>query len=362
MAKLKHLKNQSMSVAVMLAVDNYNYNPDPKAISATTILRPLRMLQLEKLKGPDKRVLSVQDIVASRVGSAIHTMLEESWLNKEALNKSLKKLGYTKSKVAVNPDLKDVPKLKENNHIVVWVENYSERKVYKNTLTGTFDIAIEGVVEDLKNTSTFKIQKALQEMQGYFKAIDNLPRHKLTVKQYYEVIESIRERFPTLFDYGMQGSIYRFLNPNKIIEDFMYIQAIMKDWSKTKASKTLHYPATNPYQIGIPLFTPAEVEGWVHHKLKLLDLASMNNLAKCTNKELWMEDDTYKVYATAKSSRCVSGGTFKSLTKANEFNRKRKKMGIVKKVKGTPRRCEYCNVRNKCTQADAMGIPRHEVE
>ena len=364
MSNLELLEGQSLSVAVMLSVDNYNYNPDPKAISATTILQPLRQLQLKKLKGCDNRVISIQDIVASRTGSAIHTMLEESWLNPESLKKCFSKLGFKNAKALVNPTKNQLKKLKQSKDkdtVVVWVENSASKKVFTYTLTGTFDICINGTLEDLKNTGSFKVKKAMQEIERFNNQIDVIPVTKLSLVEYYNIIEGIKEDCPTIFDYAMQGSIYKYLNPDKITDDIMYIQFIIKDWSKGYATKDANYPPTNPFQLTIPLFNYTEVESWVFHKLTLLDKADMNSLATCTANELWMDKPTWKVYAKETSKRCYSGGTFHTRHEADKFLMKKPSGSVIKKMPNVPRRCPYCPVRNKCTQADKLGVPKNKV-
>ena len=358
MNNIKRVEGQSLSVAVMLAVDNYKYNPDPKAISATTLLQPLRMLILRALKGNDKVDIEIGNIVASRTGTAVHTMLEESWLNPSTLKKVLARLDCADLKVKVNPP--DNPaalkKLRAEGVTVVWVEQYAERAVSNRIVTGTFDFCGGGILEDLKNTGAFKVKEAMAEIFNFNDELNALPVTKLDVEDYYTKLEAINAICPTVFNLSMQGSIYKFLNPDKIKDDVMLVQFIIKDYKKGEALKDITYPQTNPYQLSLPLFTHAEVEGWIYYKLKLLEEGDLLNLPLCTTKELWMSDETWKVYAKADSKRCVNGGTFTSLQAANHFLSQRKS-GVVKKIANPPRRCGYCSVRNNCSQADTLGVP-----
>ena len=361
MSQIELIEGQSLSVAVMLATDNYNYNPNPKAISATTVMKPLRMLQLQQLKGNDKRVLNIQHLVASRTGSVVHTMLEESWLNEVNRALALAKLGKGDLEIIVNPT-KTQQKAASQSTITVWVEQYAEKKLSLNILTGTFDFVANGLLEDLKNTNAFKVVKTMKEIPKFNNLIEALPEAKLTIKEYYNLLEAIRKTCPTVFDYSIQGSLYKYLNPDKIKNDSMLIQFIIKDYAAKTAEKDLTYPQTNPYQQEIPLFNHEEVEGWLMYKLSLLNTASMENLAVCDEAELWRDPTVWKVYASTKSTRCMNGGTFDSMTRAEMFKRGKKPGAVVKKIASYPKRCMYCGVRNSCTQADKMGVKLNEIK
>jgi len=84
-------KDIPLALQVMLATDNYEYNSDPKTISVTTILRPLRSLALE-ISQRSEPIRDISMNIASAVGTAVHDALEAAWKSPE---KALATLGIT---------------------------------------------------------------------------------------------------------------------------------------------------------------------------------------------------------------------------------------------------------------------------
>jgi hypothetical protein len=341
--KLTNKSNVSITLAVMLANDNYQHDSRINSVSSTTILKPLRELALQRSGVPIVNELSINDLVASRTGSAVHTMLEEAWLNPNSRNKALNKLGLNDYKVLVNP--KTVPDDWDGH--LVYVEIRNERKVGEYILTGMYDIVEDGLLQDLKNTGTFKVEKTTKELPLF-----NELMLKLSDKPTYEDIESIRLKCPTVFDYSMQGSIYTFIDPDDVIkDDFMLVQFIMKDY-KNMRYPTEHYPTTNPLAVEVMLFDDYETGTWVEGRLNKLDavLADKTKLPVCSNSELWVEPTVWKVYAKEASKRCMNGGTFDSLREADAFQESKGGTPVIKEIKGEPKRCGYCSVKSICDQ------------
>jgi hypothetical protein len=73
-----------LSIAVWLATDHYDYDPDPNHLSATTLLRPLRQIILSRRLSPEDNPVELESLVNSRMGTAIHDSIEKAWKsNKE---------------------------------------------------------------------------------------------------------------------------------------------------------------------------------------------------------------------------------------------------------------------------------------
>jgi len=337
-----------LSVALMLATDDYDHDYRPNAFSATGLLKPLRVLALsiihkDKLTGE----IDVTNLVASSTGTAVHDRLENTWLNPKKVKAGLARLGYKDAKVLVNPtdeELKNSP-----NHAVVYVEIRNEKTIiideFKLILTGKFDIVLQGKLEDLKNTGTFKVIKALKELEWFKKLKSSMNQNNIM-----SVMDDIANTCPTIFEYCIQGSIYKFLNPKIIVEDFMSIQFIMKDWYKGQVGKA-YYPSVNPYQFDIDLFTSNEIKTWIYYRINdLNDIIKTNSIPYCTDAELWRNPPEFKVYKDHSSKRALPKGTFANYADAQAFSKKRKVPGDVRLIPSTPKRCNYCNTREVCDQ------------
>jgi len=334
----------ALSIAVMLCTDDYDHDPRPNAISATSLLQPLRVLALKsvhstKLTGD----IDVTQLVASSTGSAVHNQLENVWLNPNKVKAGLAKLGYENVNVLVNPSkqqLQDNPKA-----TLVYVENRSELQLGDFTITGKYDMVMAGKLEDLKNTGSFKVVKTLKEEQQYQDLYD-----RMTPNNGVEILNLMKEHCPSMFDYAMQGSLYRLLNPDIIKEDFMSIQFIIKDWMQFKAVQDF-YPEVNPYQLDIDLFDPSTTKQWVMEVItNLKDILTTNVLPFCTDSELWRNPPEFKVYKDIKSKRALPKGTFDNIASAQNFSDARKVPGDIRLIPSVPRRCNYCQVREVCDQ------------
>ena len=64
--------NVSLALAVFLMYDNYEYDERPNAISATGLIKPLRQLVLSRQNPALLKTVDIADLVATRMGSAIH--------------------------------------------------------------------------------------------------------------------------------------------------------------------------------------------------------------------------------------------------------------------------------------------------
>jgi hypothetical protein len=337
-----------LSIALMLAVDDYDYDPRPNSISATSLLKPLRVLALQAIHKNNPTEIDVTQLVASRTGTAVHDKLEATWLNPDKVKRGLTRLGFKDPKVLVNPTPDQIAH--SPNHSVVWVEQRAEKALIINgdefILTGKFDIVLNGKLEDLKNTGSFKVIKTIKEEERFI----HLKRKLATTNDIGKALALIQEECPTIFEYAFQGSVYRMLNPDKITEDFMSIQFIMKDWYKGKVGED-YYPDINPYQFDIDLFSKEEVMAYIIDTLtELKEIIDTKELPLCSNKELWIADPVFKVYKDSKSKRALPKGTFETHQEAIDFNSKRKVPGVIKCITSPPRRCGYCNVKEVCDQ------------
>lgn len=317
-------ENVALSVAVYLATDHYDYVPD--AISATSLMKPLRQ-QILPGRIPQNSPYKATDVlrvVKSRIGTAIHDGVEKAWIGGH-YKTAMKALGYSADlikRVIVNPnpDCKLKP-----NAIPVYLERRSFREIDGIRVSGKFDFVAEGRVEDFKSTSTFTwIHDTNSE------------------------------------NYKIQGSIYRWLNEDIITQDVMAIQFLFTDWMPGKAKQDPKYPQHNVETLIIPLMTITETKQYIRGQLAMF--AQYKNAAEkdipfCTDKQLWRKEPMWKYYKNpAKRLRSTKNFDFTDYKdpegEANARAAKDGNVGVVVRKSGEVVACKYCPAFSECTQKD----------
>jgi len=306
-----------LSLAVFLATDNYDH--DTSTISATTLIKPLRQIILStRVKNDDASVDLIQ-MVASRMGSAIHDGIERSWLFNYA--NALKTLGHPQKiidRVRINPIGADRD---VDGIIPIYLEQRAHKVVGQHTVSGKFDFVGDGRVEDFKSTSTYTYVNQT-----------NAQKHTL------------------------QGSIYRWLSPDIITKDDMAIQFIFTDWSAARARSEPGYPQNRIHQQILPLMSVAETDQFVSRKLSLID-AYMDEpeetLPLCSDEDLWRSAPVFKYYKnpekTARSTKNFDTMMEARLRLAEDGGK-----GIVIERPGQVTACKYCNAFSVCSQKDTL--------
>lgn len=318
MQRYSNVSSVPLSMAVFLATDGYDYNSDPYTISATSLIKPLRQFILGNRVSQEDSSVDLTQMVASRMGSAIHDSIERAWTTNYA--GALEVLGYPKKvieKVRVNPK----PEELQDGHIPIYLEQRAHKKVGKWTVSGKFDFVGDGRVEDFKSTSVYT-------------AINKTNDAK----------------------YIMQGSIYRWLNPTLITRSEMAIQFIFTDWSGAKARADQAYPQNRIQQRILPLKSMNEIDHYVNQRLRLIEQysnAPEEAIPLCTDDDLWRSEPVFKYYKNpAKLSRSTKNFENKQdayLRLSEDGN-----VGIVKEVPGQVMACKYCSAFSLCSQKDAL--------
>ena len=318
MPRYSNVSSVPLSMAVFLATDYYDYVDDPHHISATSLIKPVRQLILSGRVAQDDNPVDLTQMVASRMGAAIHDSIERAWLTNYA--GALAQLGYPKKiieKVRVNPK----PEELHDGIIPVYLEQRSHKKVGKWTVSGKFDFVGDGRVEDFKSTSVYT-------------AINHTNDSK----------------------YIMQGSIYRWLNPTLITKPEMAIQFIFTDWSAAKARADQNYPQNRIQQRIFPLKSIQEIDQYVRNRLYQIETymdAPEESIPLCTDEDLWRSEPQFKYYKNpSKMTRSTKNFDTKQeayLRLAEDGN-----VGVVKEVPGQVTACKYCSAFSICTQKDAL--------
>lgn len=310
----------SLALAVFLMYDKYDYDDRPDSVSATGLIRPLRQLVLSQQNKELMKTVDIADLVASRMGSAIHDGCEEAWTDRANVAKALKVLGAGDAaidNVVINP-VEPLP----DNVTPVYVEQRAEREIDDMIVTGKYDLVLDGTLNDYKSTSVWTY-----------------------------IYDS------NAWNYTVQGSIYKWLNPEKITSDYININYIFTDWSATKARQDpKQYPQQRVLTKKYPLWGNAETENWIRNKLAAytrLANTPQSGLPECDDEELWASETVYKYYKNpAKTERATKN--FPTMDEALIRKSADGDVGMIKTVPGEVRACRYCPVVGICTQAETM--------
>jgi hypothetical protein len=306
-----------LSMAVWLAEDLYDHDDNENTISVTALIKPLKKLLLGMRVDPTTATSDVSGNIATSMGTAIHNAIESAWVNNYA--SSLATLGFPKQlidRIVINPD----PTKLDPNDVPIYLEQRSSKVVGKYTVSGKFDIVLEGRVEDFKSTSAYSFV------------------HKTNDEAYV-----------------LQGSIYRWLRPDIITQDVMAIQYIFTDWAKISALQNPKYPQAKVLEYKLNLLSIEETENYIVNKLNDIERlinAPESMLPACTPEDLWQKEPQYKYYKNPeKTTRSTKN--FDSLQEANNQRLSDGNVGIVKTTPGKIVACRYCSGFEICKQKDA---------
>ncbi len=314
--KLTNQQRLSLPIAVWLATDDYDAVPLPEYISATSLLKPVRVIVLSRrlAQAGAESTGDVSSLIAPRYGTAVHDGIEKAW--KGNPKKALMALGYPEK---VADCIRVNPTVVEPGTIPVYLELRVQKPIAGFILGGKFDMVADGRLYDFKTTSTYTYM--------------------------YNTNEE---------DYRLQGSIYRWLNPEKITDDHIYIQYIFTDWSNINARGTPGYPQSRIVEFPVSLLSLAETETYIRRKLGLVTKHATtpeSQLPECTDEELWRSAPKFKYYADASKAGGRASKVFDDQAEANRW-RAMKGKGVVIFVGGEVKACKYCKVFAACTQKD----------
>lgn len=316
-ARYANVEDVPLAMGVFLATDTYDHDDRPNVISATTLLKPLRQIILPSRIEPGLALPKLADQIRTCLGRAIHDAIERSWLYH--YDEAMMAMGYPEGiikRVKVNPK----PEELDEDTIPVYVEQRVEKKVGKWIVTGKFDIVADGRVQDYKTA---------------------------TIWSYMNQVNKDKQ--------SLQGSIYRWLNPDIVYADEIDIHHIFFDWQASKALTVPNYPMRAFTLQTIELLTLAQTELFIKRKLAMIEKywdAKEEDIPECSDEELWRDDPVYKYYtdyATAKRATKV----FSDRNDAYSHLATKGK-GEVIEFPGKVTACKYCAGFQACTQKDRL--------
>lgn len=311
-----------LSIAVWLASDEYQYDTRENYISVTTLIKPIRQIVLGSRVPKESMVEDISTRIKSSIGHVLHRGIEYSWKNH--YRSSMEKLGYPKrviDAVRINPEQE------EPDTIPIYTESRTEREIDGMIVSGQVDLIIEWRLRDAKSTTVWAYQM------------------KKSVEQW-----------------KLQGSIYRWLNPDKIKHDELVIQYLLLDWIGAAAKRDPAYPPHAAPTRSIPLLTLAETESYIKEKIELLKQyqdAPEETLPECSEEDLWRSDPVWKYYAnpdaTGRSTKNFSYDKYPNPElSARQMMAEKGGKGRIDRVPGEVKACLYCNAYDLCSQKDRL--------
>ena len=319
--RYSHVSEVPLALAVFLASDYYDYNDDPWTISATTLLKPVRQVILASRVPESMASTPLPDMMKNRMGAAIHDGIERAWLNNHAT--AMKLLGYPQrviDRVAVNPTPEQ---LKANPDLIpVYLEQRLKKQVGKWTVTGKFDFVGEGRVQDFKSTSVWTYQNQVNDKK-----------------------------------YPLQGSIYRWLDPQLITQSEMDIHYIFTDWSAAKCKTDPQYPNRAFKKQTFPLLSLAETERYVRERLGQMERywgADEADIPLCSDEDLWRSKPVFKYYRNKDKTTGRSTKNFETRQEAVIRLVEDGNTGVVLEKPGEVTACKYCPAFPVCSQKDQL--------
>jgi len=299
-----------LALCVLFVNDLYDHSSEPNTISVTTLLDSVRQIILG-LRATGEGTADVSDMVASCYGTALHSALEQAWIDPR---EALLSLGYPEQIVncfCINPIKLDLEE--RANPIPIYVEQRAIKQIAGWNVSGKFDLVIDGRLSDLKNRKVWAYLNSSNDKKDI-----------------------------------LQASIYRWLNQDKVTEEDFSILWLFTDWNSLEALKNPLYPKQRWLEQKFKLLSIQETEQHLINKLGLINQyinSPESELPLCDSSELWMGKSTFKYYKSQGQSRST-----KNFDNAFDAHKETSKGGHVLEVKGKAVRCGYCSASSVCSQ------------
>lgn len=313
-----------LPMAIWLASDDYLYAKSANEISTTTLMRSPRYIIAtrramypeefpEELRlTPVEQSLFTQDIserVPARVGTAIHSAIDSAITTKT--NQALKSMGYPDTlieRILINPE----PEQIKPDSVVIRTEQRAYREIDGFVISGQYDVVMDGVVHDIKSTSTFTYTSGSMDKK-----------------------------------YIIQGSIYRWLNPSIITGDELVINFLFTDWNRNYSFNREDYPQSRAIGKSFPLWNLEQTEMYIQDKLNQIKKHwndPLHLIPCCTDDDLYTSLPTYKYYKTGYEEGKRSTKNFDNYNEATLYRAKHGGIGDIREDKGKPFKCPCCDI------------------
>lgn len=299
--------NHPLPLAVWCISDNYDHNDDPYTISTTTLLKPIRQIILARQNLDALRIMDVDNLINVSMGSALHDSVENAWKDRSKAIAAMISLGISEDTAT---------RIYDNTSF----EKRLTKTVGRWTVTGKYDIVSEGRVCDIKSSSVY----------GYMLGSSD-------------------------WQYKMQMSIYRWLDPELITDDIGTNLYIFTDWSKMKSIQDRSYPQSRIQVKNHTLESTSFIQKYISDKLSLIDKlldAPQSSIPECTRTELWQDEDVFAYYKNPSSDRSTKN--FSTYAEAHTRYIADGSVGRIDTREGKAKACQYCSVSNLCDQYKSL--------
>lgn len=278
---MKITNHSDLPQPLVSAVSNDRYSRGDSDYSITQLLKPPRATALEHLHASELEV-DAADLIWSLLGTLAHEILDRA--EEEAIPR---------------------------DRLYMWLAG--------KKISGATDrfVLRDGLLQDWKVTSVWKVKKALKETDLEWSA--QLNGYAMLLAEHgYEVKKA-------------------------------QIVPIMRDWSKPQAGRDEYYPQRQALKIDFPLWDLNYTKDYFSYLVERHEVAK-KQLPRCTNEQRWLADEAWAVHkgANKKASR-----VFYTPEEAYAYCQEEDRSSIYSVVHrpGTPKRCEsYCLASRFCAQ------------
>ena len=281
--KYTNKRNFPDFVVEYLKYDEYDY--DENALSATTLMQPPRSYALKK-QNFDRLEIDVEDLIASRYGTAIHDSVE--------------KVNLTGCKQ----------------------EERLKKAVKNKIITGKFDILKEisekrWQLIDVKSTSVWTAIYGSRD-EDYKKQLSIY--RWLAIENKYDVVQTAK------------------------------IWLIFTDWSASKAKLDPEYPQSRIMVKDVELWGDEKTLKYIGDRISILESTAVmdqSDMPKCTDEELWTSGECWAIMKKGgkrafKVHKVEAEAKTQMETLSNEYE-------LIHRP-GKVARCRYCTARKFCNQ------------
>ena len=303
---------------MMLSHNDYEYNDDPKVISATSIMKPVNMIVLERANSGTDKEMDLEGMIPSVYGSALHSKMEIAL--EQATDEMWKMIGVN-----------------DPEDLEVKVEERGEIEIQDYKISGKYDIMFKykGSNWQILDLKTFSVWKLIIDLPG--------------AKE----------------EWSKQMSIYKAINASDSItvDDIGVILYLITDWSKSDSiiKKKQGYPESRIGSIDISLMSISETENYLNKKVTEikagLDLYSRTGKTgfECSEAERWVRKSGFAYYSKAGAKRATK--VVDTFDQAESLRAKAKDhTAYVEERKAQSTRCGYCSVTQFCDLYSKMII------
>lgn len=271
--------------------DDYDHVVSENTFSATTLLKPVRVYWLS-LRNNDNLQMDVSDLIASRIGTAVHDSIER--------------------------------------------------------------IETDGVEKEIRLEKEIEIDGEVFIIRGKFDILEHQPDGSCTLRDIkttsvWAYVFGTKDE-----EYRKQLSVYRWLlsDTGRDVNDVAYIDFFFTDWQSSKAKTDENYPkckVTPGYKV--ELMSASETEDFIIDRVKNFHIykdTEAKDLPPCEIKDLWASDAKWAVKKKG-ANRATKLCDSEEEAEAYIMNRGIKS-AIIEYRAPKVKRCKYCTAWQFCSQ------------